>query len=160
MSASSEFGVVVRIEQDSITVPVGSLHRSHNPANANSESSCIPQVERLLLFSSLPPFKKPVGRKQASTTDQSSIFPFRTGFTVSLSSSSIRRVPSLGSNPSALLRRAFQRLANREQEDGALSLRVWRKEGSYIIIEEGQPCGTQALGIRSQVHLAADDTRL
>src|SRR5271157_984244 len=43
MSASSEFGVVVRIEQDSITAPAGSLHRSHNPANANRESSCIPK---------------------------------------------------------------------------------------------------------------------
>src|ERR1035438_4989522 len=43
MSASSEFGVVVRIEQDSITVPAGSLHRSHSPANANKELSCIPK---------------------------------------------------------------------------------------------------------------------
>src|SRR5208337_4733904 len=43
MSARSEFGVVVRIEQDSITAPAGSLHRSHNPANANRESSCIPK---------------------------------------------------------------------------------------------------------------------
>src|ERR1019366_7198280 len=43
MSASSEFGVVVRIEQDSITAPAGSFHRSHNPANANRESSCIPK---------------------------------------------------------------------------------------------------------------------
>src|SRR3974390_1673814 len=39
----SEFGVVVRIEQDSITVPAGSLHRSHSPANANRESSRIPK---------------------------------------------------------------------------------------------------------------------
>ena len=38
MSARSEFGVVVRIEQDSITAPAGSLHRSHSPANANRES--------------------------------------------------------------------------------------------------------------------------
>src|SRR5271166_6432877 len=59
-----------------------------------------------------------------------------------------------------LLRLAFYRPANREQEDGALSLRVWGKEGSYIIIEEGQPCGTQALGICSQVHPAADGSRL
>src|SRR5271157_216868 len=43
MSARSEFGVVVRIEHDSITAPAGSLHRSHNPANANRESSCIPK---------------------------------------------------------------------------------------------------------------------
>src|SRR5271157_6108551 len=43
MSASREFGVVVRIEQDSITAPAWSLHRSHNPANANRESSCIPK---------------------------------------------------------------------------------------------------------------------
>src|SRR5208282_414198 len=43
ISASSEFGVVVSIEQDSITAPAGSLHRSHSPANANSESSCIPK---------------------------------------------------------------------------------------------------------------------
>src|SRR5271165_2862418 len=43
MSASSEFGVVVSIEHDSITAPIGSFHRSHNPANANSESSCMPK---------------------------------------------------------------------------------------------------------------------
>src|ERR1035441_5038370 len=43
MSARSEFGVVVRIEHDSITAPAWSLHRSHNPANAKRESSCIPK---------------------------------------------------------------------------------------------------------------------
>src|ERR1022692_4390066 len=43
MSASSEFGMVVRMEQDSITAPAGSLHRSHNPANANRELSRIPK---------------------------------------------------------------------------------------------------------------------
>jgi hypothetical protein len=35
-------GVVVRIEQDSITGPSGSLHRSQSPAKANKESSRIP----------------------------------------------------------------------------------------------------------------------
>src|SRR5260370_40508942 len=60
----------------------------------------------------------------------------------------------------ALLWFAFQRLANREQEDGTLAFRVRRKEVSHVIIEEGQPCRTQALGIRSQGDLAADDARL
>ncbi len=37
----------------------------------------------------------------------------------------------------ALLWFAFQRLANREQEDGTLVLCVRRKELNYIIVEEG-----------------------
>ena len=70
MSASSEFGVVVRIEQDSITAPAGSLHRSHNPANANRESSCIPKWNGCFSFSPSPPLKKPVSRKQAPTAHE------------------------------------------------------------------------------------------
>ncbi len=60
----------------------------------------------------------------------------------------------------ALLWFAFQRPANREQEDGTLAFRVRRKEVGHVIIEEGQPGRTQALGVRSQVHLATDGTRL
>ena len=33
------FGVVVRIEQDLTALPLGSLQRSHIPANANSSPS-------------------------------------------------------------------------------------------------------------------------
>ena len=32
---------------------------------------------------------------------------------------------------------AFQRLANREQEDGTLTFRVRRKEVNHVIVEEG-----------------------
>jgi len=39
---------------------------------------------------------------------------------------------------------AFQRLANREQEDGTLTFRVRRKEVNHVIVEESQPSGTQA----------------
>src|ERR1035441_537971 len=55
---------------------------------------------------------------------------------------------------------AFQRLANREQEDGTLTFRVRRKEVSHVIVEESQPSRTQSLGICRQVHPAADGARL
>ncbi len=55
---------------------------------------------------------------------------------------------------------AFQRLANREREDGTLIFRVRRKEVSHVVVEEGQAGRTQALGIGSQVHPAADGARL
>jgi len=42
----------------------------------------------------------------------------------------------------------FHRLANREQEDGTLVLRVRQKELSHVVVEKGQPGCTQALGIR------------
>src|SRR5439155_14691037 len=51
---------------------------------------------------------------------------------------------------------AFQRLANREQENGTFIFRVRRKEVNHVIVEEGQSGCTQELGIRSQVHPAAD----
>src|SRR5580704_3596512 len=54
----------------------------------------------------------------------------------------------------------FLRLANREQENGTLAFRMRRKEASHVIVEEGQPGRTQALGIRSQIHPAADCPRL
>src|SRR5208337_189801 len=65
MSASREFGVVVRIEQDSITVPAESLHRSHKPANANRESSCIPKWNGCFSLPLCDHSKKTVRRKQA-----------------------------------------------------------------------------------------------
>jgi hypothetical protein len=34
---------------------------------------------------------------------------------------------------------AFQRLANREREDGTLIFRVRRKEVSHVVVEEGRP---------------------
>ena len=40
--ASSEFGVVVKMEQVSIAFPLASFQRSQIPAKANSESSRIP----------------------------------------------------------------------------------------------------------------------
>src|ERR1035441_6020764 len=55
---------------------------------------------------------------------------------------------------------AFQRLANREQEDGTLTFRVRRKEVSHVIVEESQPSRTQSLCICRQVHPAADGARL
>src|SRR5215469_3965252 len=55
---------------------------------------------------------------------------------------------------------AFQRLANREQEDGTLAYCVRRKEVGHVIVEEGQPGRTQVLGVRGQVDLAADGPRL
>ncbi len=55
-----------------------------------------------------------------------------------------------------LLWGTFQRVANREQEDGTLVFRVRRKEVSHVIVEEGQPGRTQVLGISSQVRPAAD----
>jgi hypothetical protein len=54
----------------------------------------------------------------------------------------------------------FQRLANREQEDRTLTFRMRRKEVSRVIVEEGQPCCAQVLGIPSQVHPPADCARL
>ena len=51
--------MVVQIEQDSITVPVGSLHRSHRPANANRESSCIPKWKGCFSFPLRRHSKKP-----------------------------------------------------------------------------------------------------
>jgi hypothetical protein len=41
----------------------------------------------------------------------------------------------------------FHRLANREQEDGTLVLRVRQKELSHVVVEKGQPRCTEALGI-------------
>src|ERR1039458_1701236 len=64
MSASSEFGVVVRIEQDSITAPPGSLHRSHNPANANRQSSCIPKWNGCFSFPLRRHSKNPSARSK------------------------------------------------------------------------------------------------
>jgi hypothetical protein len=45
--------------------------------------------------------------------------------------------------PEAQPRFAFQRLANREQEDGILAFRVRRKETNHVIIEECKPGSTQ-----------------
>src|SRR5712671_3433722 len=59
-----------------------------------------------------------------------------------------------------LLWLAFPRLANRQQEYGTLIFRVRREELNHLVVEKGQPGGTQVLGIRSQVHLAADRARL
>src|SRR5215471_18128797 len=76
---------------------------------------------------------------------------------------STRRILTLGwptTQELAPLCFAFQRLANREQEDGTLAFCVRRKEVSHVIVEEGQPGRTQVLGIRGQVDLAADGTRL
>src|SRR5271169_4180688 len=58
------------------------------------------------------------------------------------------------------VRSPFQRFANCEQEDGTLAFRMRRKKVNHVIIEECQPGRTQALGIRGQVHPAADCTRL
>src|SRR5271155_4167416 len=60
----------------------------------------------------------------------------------------------------ALLRFASQRLADREQKDGALALRMRRKEFNHVIVEEGQPGRAQVLSVRSQVYPAADSARL
>src|ERR1017187_8134002 len=38
------------MEQDSITLPVVSFHRSHRPANANRESSCMPKWKGCFSF--------------------------------------------------------------------------------------------------------------
>src|SRR5229473_319912 len=65
-----------------------------------------------------------------------------------------------GTSLEALLWFAFQRLANREKKDGTLAFRVRRKEVNHVIVEEGQPGRTQALGIRGQVHPPADCARL
>ena len=45
---------------------------------------------------------------------------------------------------------------NREQKDGTLAFRVWRKKLNYVIVEEGQTSRTEMLGIRGQIHSAAD----
>jgi hypothetical protein len=60
----------------------------------------------------------------------------------------------------ALLWFAFQRLANREQENGTLAFRMRREEVNHVIVEERQPGRTQALGIRSQIHPASNGPRL
>ena len=44
------FGVVVRIEQVSTTLPLGSLHRSHIPANANNSPSSTSKQYGCLAF--------------------------------------------------------------------------------------------------------------
>ena len=82
------------------------------------------------------------------------------GCAVSDSKTALATLGVLGPSLEALLWFAFQRLANREQEDGTLAFCVRRKEVNHVIVEEGQPGRTQALGIRSQVHPAADGTRL
>jgi hypothetical protein len=58
-----------------------------------------------------------------------------------------------------LLRFAFHRFANCDQEDGSLACCVRRKEVDHVIIKKRQPGHTQALSIRGQVHPAADGAR-
>ena len=69
------------------------------------------------------------------------------------------RLRGSDSNCKALLGLPFQRFANREQKDSALAFRVWREELNHIVVEESQAGRTQSLGIRSQIHPAADGTR-
>jgi len=62
--------VVVKIEQDSIAQPAESIHRSHNLANANKESSCIPRQKGCFSPAVTPPLETPIGRNQAATADE------------------------------------------------------------------------------------------
>ena len=50
--------------------------------------------------------------------------------------------------------------AQGHQKHNALSFRVWREEGHYVVVVEGEPGSTQPLVIGCQVELAADDTSL
>ena len=50
----------------------------------------------------------------------------------------------------------FQRLANRNEEDGALVFGVRRKEVDHFVIEKGQAGGAQVLSVGCQVNLASD----
>src|SRR5450755_4870738 len=53
------FGVVVRIEQVLIQLPLGSFHRSHNPANANNSPSLTSKQYGCLAFP-VHPLVKPI----------------------------------------------------------------------------------------------------
>src|SRR5271157_3588853 len=67
MSASNEFGVVVRIEQDSMTTPAGVSPSIPQPGKYKQGTVVHPEVERLLFFPAARPLKNPVRRKQAPT---------------------------------------------------------------------------------------------
>src|SRR5271157_5531567 len=65
MSASNEFGVVVRIEQDSMTTPAGVSPSIPQPGKYKQGTVVHPEVERLLFSPPVRPLKKTVRRKQA-----------------------------------------------------------------------------------------------
>jgi hypothetical protein len=56
----TEFGVVVRIEQDLIQLPLASFQRSHNPANANNCPSFTSKQIGLFTFRCFRPDFPPI----------------------------------------------------------------------------------------------------
>src|SRR5271157_2561227 len=69
------------------------------------------------------------------------------------------RYPAYRELNRALLRFAFYRFANCDQEDGSVAGRMRREKVGHVVIKKREPGRTQAQGIRGQVHPAANGAR-